>query len=102
MIVCKFGGTSVQDAGAMERVAAIVERRIDQKPVVVASAMGKTTNGLLHAARLASDGKKQDALEVLGGLMNLHLSEARKLGLAAPGDAVDALLPSRRWPAQRA
>jgi aspartate kinase len=94
MIVCKFGGTSVQDAGAMERVAAIVERRIDQKPVVVASAMGKTTNGLLHAARLASDGKKQDALEVLGGLMNLHLSEARKLGLAAPGDELHETIGS--------
>ena len=56
--------------------------------------MGKTTNGLMHAARLASDGKKQDALEVLGGLMNLHLSEARKLGLAAPGDELHETIGS--------
>ena len=88
MIICKFGGTSVQDAEAMERVAAILSQRIDQRPVVVASAMGKTTNGLLQAARLAADGKRQDALEVLSGLRNLHISEAQKLGLAASGDEV--------------
>ena len=88
MIVCKFGGTSVQDAEAMERVAAILSQRIDQKPVVVASAMGKTTNGLLQAARLAADGKRQEALDLLSGLRNLHISEAQKLGLAASGDEV--------------
>lgn len=88
MIVCKFGGTSVQDAEAMERVAEILKQRIDQEPVVVASAMGKTTNGLLHAARLAADGKRHDAIEVLSGLENLHLAEARNLGLADPGDEI--------------
>jgi aspartate kinase len=94
MIICKFGGTSVQDAEAMERVAAILSQCIDQRPVVVASAMGKTTNGLLHAARLAADGKRQDALEVLSGLRNLHISEAQKLGLAASGDEVHETITS--------
>ena len=35
MIVMKFGGTSVEDARAIERVAAIVKDRLAQKPVVV-------------------------------------------------------------------
>ncbi|PYV36293.1 MAG: hypothetical protein DMG09_17840, partial [Acidobacteria bacterium] len=50
MIVCKFGGTSVQDAEAVRSVAGIIKARLKDKPVVVASAMGKTTNGLLQAA----------------------------------------------------
>jgi aspartate kinase len=94
MIVCKFGGTSVQDAEAMGRVAAIVKQRIDQRPAVVASAMGKTTNGLLNAATLAADGKRQEALEVLSALKHHHLSEAQKLGLAVPGDEVHETVTS--------
>ena len=35
MIVMKFGGTSVESAAAIERVASIIRARIEQKPVVV-------------------------------------------------------------------
>ena len=52
MIVMKFGGTSVESAAALERVAGIVKSRLDRKPVVVVSAMGKTTNRLLKIADL--------------------------------------------------
>lgn len=86
MIICKFGGTSLQDAAAMERVAGIIQSRIDQKPVVVASAMGKTTNALLHAAELAASGKHPEALEVLGKVQQGHVREAEGLGLGGPGD----------------
>src|ERR1041384_611755 len=44
MIVMKFGGTSVESAAAIERVAGIVKGREARRPVVVVSAMGKTTN----------------------------------------------------------
>ena len=44
MIVMKFGGTSVESAAAIERVASIVRAREARRPVVVVSAMGKTTN----------------------------------------------------------
>jgi len=50
MIVMKFGGTSVESAEAIERVAGIVRERLDRHPVVVVSAMGKTTNKLLAIA----------------------------------------------------
>jgi aspartate kinase len=86
MIICKFGGTSVQDAEAMGRVAEIIRQRLNQQPVVVASAMGKTTNHLLQAAEIATKGKRQEALDLLNRLRDAHLKEAQKLGLAAAGD----------------
>ena len=46
MIVMKFGGTSVESAAAIERVAGL-SRPLARRPVVVVSAMGKTTNKLL-------------------------------------------------------
>jgi aspartate kinase len=52
--VLKFGGTSVEDAAALERLAAIVGRQADRAPVVVVSAMRGVTDTLLHAVRLAS------------------------------------------------
>ena len=50
MIVMKFGGTSVESAAAIERVASIVRTRLERRPVVVVSAMGRTTNKLLAIA----------------------------------------------------
>ncbi len=47
----KFGGTSVESAAAIERVASIVKARADHHPIVVVSAMGKTTNKLLAIAQ---------------------------------------------------
>ena len=61
MIVMKFGGSSVESAVAIARVAEIVRARLDQKPVVVVSAMGKTTNRLLAAAELAVKGQREAA-----------------------------------------
>jgi len=47
MIVMKFGGTSVKDAEAIDRVTAIVKGRLAQKPVIVVSAFGGTTDVLV-------------------------------------------------------
>lgn len=44
--VFKFGGASVRNAGAIRNVATIVEPFRDKRLVIVASAMGKTTNAL--------------------------------------------------------
>ena len=43
MIVMKFGGTSVEDEAAIERAAAIVFSRLEEKPVVVVSALAGVT-----------------------------------------------------------
>ena len=81
MIVCKFGGTSVQDAEALTRLAGIIKERRSRKVVVVASAMGKTTNGLLEAAYKAAQGKREEARRLLRDIEKKHSSEALKLGI---------------------
>ena len=45
----KFGGTSVEDARAFERVRRVVAAREAERPVVVVSAMGGFTDALLEA-----------------------------------------------------
>ena len=65
MIVMKFGGTSVESAEAIQRVTGIVKSRLDRKPIVVVSAMGKTTNRLLKIADLAVSGQRDEALREL-------------------------------------
>jgi aspartate kinase len=92
MIVCKFGGTSVQDAEAMTRVAEIISARRKKQPVVVASAMGKTTNQLLEAAQTAARGKRQEALDLLTKVKEKHFKEAQKIGIAVTEDWVSETL----------
>src|SRR5580700_3945104 len=76
MIVMKFGGTSVESGEAIERVIGIVRSRLDRKPVVVVSAMGKTTNRLLKIANLAITGQRDEALRELVDLRDYHLRES--------------------------
>ncbi|MGQ9918141.1 MAG: lysine-sensitive aspartokinase 3 [Bryobacteraceae bacterium] len=83
MIVMKFGGTSVESAEAIGRVAGIVRARLDRKPLVVVSAMGKTTNRLLAAADKAAAGNLGDALRDAEELLAYHRREAAGL---APGE----------------
>jgi len=79
MIVMKFGGTSVESAAAIERVASIVKARKDRKPIVVVSAMGKTTNKLLAIANAAINGKRDDYIRQLHDLRDFHSREARQV-----------------------
>jgi len=53
MIVMKFGGSSVANAERLRHVAEIVKTRLDQKPILVISAMGDTTDHLLEAGEAA-------------------------------------------------
>jgi len=79
MIVMKFGGTSIEDIDSIRRVVDIVHSRLDLQPVVVNSAMGKTTRNLLHIARIAAGGMDQEAVGELGSLRAYHVALARGL-----------------------
>ncbi len=46
MKVFKFGGASVKDAQGVKNVAEIVKQHLAEQPLLVISAMGKTTNAL--------------------------------------------------------
>ena len=81
MIVMKFGGSSVESASAIERVAGIVRRVVARNPVVVVSAMGKTTQQLLNMGEEAASGTKERALEKLRALRQMH---EREIGALLP------------------
>ena len=68
MIVMKFGGTSVEDAKAINRAADIVKGRRADRPVVVVSAMARITDQLLSMAHAAGDGDRKTALKLARAL----------------------------------
>ena len=92
MIVMKFGGTSVESAVAIERVSSIVRQRLAQKPVVVVSAMGKTTNKLLAMAAEAVAGRRDEAMRLHAELRQFHLDEATKAIDAVDLPKLDCIL----------
>src|SRR6201996_8187678 len=91
-VVMKFGGTSVEDADAINRTAKIVQGRSarGQRPVVVVSAMAKVTDQLLAAASAAGRGDRSGALAISARLRNRHC------------DTSAQLLPADRLPAFQA
>jgi aspartate kinase len=88
----KFGGTSVESATAIERVAAIVKARSNRRPVVVVSAMGKTTNKLLAIASAAIHGAREEYIRQIHDLRDFHSREARQVVPLADRAELDRLL----------
>ncbi|HEX3569240.1 MAG TPA: lysine-sensitive aspartokinase 3, partial [Acidobacteriaceae bacterium] len=77
----KFGGTSVEDAQAMQRTAGIVRGRRERglEAVVVVSAMAKVTDLLLSAAAAAGRGDKAGALAIGARLRHRHIDTSTAL-----------------------
>jgi len=102
MIVMKFGGTSVADQAAIERLMAIVratrqtatqpEATDWRGPVVVVSALGGATDKLLAAATDAGAGNIPVAVDALKALRARHLDVAGIIGTSADRPAVDAFI----------
>lgn len=92
MIVMKFGGSSVADADCMGQVEALVRAALPQAPLVVLSAMGKTTNALFEAARTAESGDLPGALEVQRRIMAAHRRAAGELFAGAVPEGLDTAL----------
>jgi len=91
-IVLKFGGSSVADAACMRQVAELVEQALPRTPLVVLSAMGKTTNGLFSAAKAAESGNLPEALATHAGLVASHRRAAAELIPGALPAALDQAL----------
>lgn len=85
MIVMKFGGSSVANADRIRHVASIIKAYKGERPVVVLSAMGDTTDYLLEAADKAVEGNVD-----IKNVANLHYETAKELGVNVP--AIDDLL----------
>ena len=81
LVVMKFGGTSVEDAQAMQRTAEIVRGRKERglEAIVVVSAMAKVTDLLLAGAAAAGRGDKTGALAIGARLRHRHIDTAAAL-----------------------
>lgn len=90
LVVMKFGGTSVEDATAINRTASIVKGRCDKgrTPIVVVSAMAKVTDQLLAAAAAAGAGDRAGALAITAQLHRRHMETAAAL---IPADSLGEL-----------
>ncbi|MBV9215650.1 MAG: lysine-sensitive aspartokinase 3 [Acidobacteria bacterium] len=75
--VMKFGGTSVGDVAAFERVFAVVSSQLDRHPVVVVSAMTKVTDALLAAFETAKKGDFAEAFLSLTPHFERHAEVSR-------------------------
>lgn len=82
-VVMKFGGSSLASAARMREVADLVLSFPEETPVVVLSAMGKTTNNLLLAGEKAVSCGAPKASEIneLAVIKELHLRTIDELGL---------------------
>ena len=84
MIVAKFGGTSVADAAAVERLIGIIRHRRAERPLVVVSALSGVTDALLALARKAGRDGGAELDAALGALHDRHQQMARMLPGASP------------------
>ena len=75
----KFGGTSVKDKNAIERVISIVRGRMADKPLVVVSALAKVTRVLCGIAEEAEAQHLKEVDELLDSLRDRHTSLAVEL-----------------------
>ena len=79
MIVMKFGGSSLASAAVIEWVTSIVKSHLPEQPVVVVSAMGKTTDRLVEALQYAAQGSAYSAWRRLEDLRGYHFQETQRL-----------------------
>ena len=79
MIVMKFGGTSVEDAAAIQRSAEIVRQRLLQRPAVIVSALAGVTDQLLAMAETAGRGEREPALQSARSVRERHYTTAGEL-----------------------
>lgn len=73
----KFGGTSVGDVAAFERVVHVVSTQAERRPIVVVSAMTRVTDALLAAFEIAKKGEFAGAISSLEPQYERHIEVAR-------------------------
>lgn len=92
----KFGGTSVGDVAAFERVFHIVSTQIGRHPVVVVSAMTKVTDALLAAFETAKKGDVASAIASLEPHFDRHVEVSKHFIPEGSSNLFDAELQFAR------
>ena len=75
----KFGGTSVANFEAITRAIFIIGGRLDQKPVVVVSALSKVTDLLYRISDAAASRNVAETKQLMGELRTRHVNLASDL-----------------------
>lgn len=89
VVVMKFGGTSVEDTSAIERLIGIVKSRLGAQPVIVVSALARVTDQLLEARNEAAAGHLGSALAIVRNIYVRHEELADSLLSASAYGALD-------------
>lgn len=78
-IVMKFGGSSLASAERITYVSKLIKKHVEKgyRPIIICSAMGKTTNTLISAGDFALSGNVY-----VDSLRTLHLTTAQQLGVS--------------------
>jgi aspartate kinase len=102
MIICKFGGTSVADRPAIQRLIAIIRAARQSAiqpespdwrgPVVVVSALGGATDRLLGLAAAAGAGDAAGARDALRALCSRHIEVAGVIAMPAERAEVERFI----------
>ena len=78
MIVLKFGGSSVKDSSWIDKALDITSGYLDKSPVMISSAMAKTTDRLVDIADLSFKKDKEGIIQTIDNLKKLHVETAEK------------------------
>ena len=87
----KFGGTSVANFEAITRTIFIIGVKLDQKPVVVVSALSKVTDLLYKISDAAASQDQAQTRELLAELRQRHVNLASQLLEQSPMMKEDAV-----------
>ncbi len=79
MIVMKFGGSSLATAASLSRAVSIIRSEAARHPVIVASAMGDTTDTLLDVLTAARRGNSYTAWKYQEAIKDHHFSVCQEL-----------------------
>ena len=87
MIVMKFGGSSLASAASMGRVVSIIRSEAGRHPVIIASAIGDTTDCLLEILAAARRANSYSAWKLQEAMKNQHFAICEEF-LHGPGQSV--------------
>ncbi|HEV7669480.1 MAG TPA: aspartate kinase [Thermoanaerobaculia bacterium] len=91
----KFGGSSLAAAPEIERVTGLVRARLDRRPLVVVSAMARTTRSLLAVSDAAARGDSGARSAVREEIRAFHDSVGTSV--ASPADRPHLAAALDRW-----
>lgn len=91
MLIMKFGGSTIMNMDAIRNMIQIVRDNIKKQPVLVVSAIGKTTRKLLEAVQLASEGQLDESKKKLRAIQDFHLNLVRDLVPENNDDVIENL-----------